>query len=463
MTRTPKSARRREALYRYLVIAPLLPPQLDRKERGRRIAGILKEPPRPPDGSPTPPLSKRTIHRWLELYQKARKEQRDPLEALEPKVRDDHGKPRKIAAELLSKAIVLRQEWPRFSLKSILERVDHPDRGRAARRSLARAFLQAGYDRRDKRRRIAARDQGPRHEIDWDLQDWEADFPNDLWQVDSTPSIWLAAGRHREQPVHLQLVNIIDDHSRLVVGGGFVERLRVVDLLELLVPAITRYGCPSLLYADQAKIHKSAILVEGLPRIGGHVVLGTVGHAPGHGKIERLHQTVESTLIEDLRRSPVETAAEATRKHQLWRERNAEEAHTTTGEPPRTRWERILGNARIPREEELRWAFRGEHRSQITEVGAIRLHGQKYEAPASHRRSRPYMVTVRYDLLDTSTIWIEDDDGTRHPCPLYRTRSHTERRVKRGAADAPGLSFRALFDAERHDDSTPQEEPPPCT
>lgn len=462
MTRKDKSERRREALYRYLVIAPLLPPQLDRTQRGQLIAERLKNPPRPPDGSPTPPLSKRTIHHWLKIYKTAREARRDPLEALEPKVRKDCGSSRTIKAELLAKAIVLRQESPRFSLKSILERVDHPERDCAARRTLARAFLQAGYDRRDKRRRIAARDQGPRHEIDWDLQDWEADFPNDLWQVDSTPSIWLAAGRLREQPVHLQLINIIDDHSRLVVGGGFVERLRVVDLLALLVPAIAKYGCPSRLYADQAKIHKSAILVEGLPRIGGDVVLGTVGHAPGHGKIERLHQTAEATLIEDLRRSPVETAAEATRQHQLWRERNAEEVHTTTGEPPRTRWERILGNARIPGEEELRWAFRGEHKSQITEVGAIRLHGQKYEAPASHRRSTPYMVTVRYDLLDTSTIWIEDADGTRHACPLYRTRSHTERRVKRSAA-APGVSFSALFDEERRDDSPTQEEPPPCT
>jgi hypothetical protein len=72
------------------------------------------------------------------------------------------------------------------------------------------------------------------------------------------------------------------------------------------------------------------------------------------------------------------------------------------------------------------------------------------------------MVTVRYDLLDRSTIWIEDQDGTRHACPLYRVRSHTERRVKHRTDDAPGLSFRTLFEKERHDEP-PQEEPPPCT
>jgi hypothetical protein len=327
---------------------------------------------------------------------------------------------------------------------------------------VARALLQAGYDRRDKRRRIADRDAGPRREVDWELQSWEADFPNAVWQVDSTPSIWLAAGPLRAKPVHLHLVNLIDDHSRLIVGGGFVERLRVVDLLDFLVPAIATYGCPEKLFVDQAKIHRSVILTEGIARLGGTVVFGTVGHAPGHGKIERLHQNAEDTLIEDLRRTPVDTAEAATQQHQRWRAEYADEVHSEIGETPRTRWARIEGNARIPSEAELRWAFRGERRCQIDKVGAIRLDGQKYEAPTSHRRSTPYMVTVRFDLLDRSTIWIEDADGTRHACPLYRVRSHTERRAKR-EADRPGLSFRALFDEERHDDSTTQEESPPCT
>lgn len=47
MTRKHERERRQEALYRYLVIAPLLPPQLDRKERARRLAQILRDPPRP--------------------------------------------------------------------------------------------------------------------------------------------------------------------------------------------------------------------------------------------------------------------------------------------------------------------------------------------------------------------------------------------------------------------------------
>lgn len=454
MTRKSRARRQQEALYRFLVIGPLLSPSLSPKERSALIEQILQTPPRSPEGGPPPRLSRRTIQRWLRTYRGTKE---DRLAALEPKVRNDLGKSR-VEPDLLTQATALRAVSPRLSVKSILERIEHPKKESTVRRTLARAFLQAGYDRRDKRRRILERDGGGRRPVNWDLESWEADFPNALWQVDSTPSIWLAAGRHREKPVHLQLVNLIDDHSRLIVGGGFAERLRVVDLLDVLVPAIARYGPPSLLFVDQATIHKSAILTEGLARLGGTVVFGTVGHAPGHGKIERLHQQAQDTLEEDLRRSPVDTVEEATRFHAAWREHEAEEVHSQTHETPRSRWARIEGNVRIPSTEELLWAFRGEKDgARIDEVGAIRLHGRVYEAPASHRKGAPRKVRVRFDLLDRSTIWIEDEDGTHHACPLYRVRSHTERRA-RHPGPGQGLSFRSLFDEERGADDTTTED-----
>ena len=319
---------------------------------------------------------------------------------------------------------------------------------------MGRALREAGYDKRDKRSRIAARCKGRLAPVDWDLQLWEADFPNEIWQVDSTPSIWLPKGRHRDRAARLQLVNLIDDHSRLIVGGGFVDRLRVVDLLSFLCPAIAIYGCPNVLFVDQAQIHRSAIVTQGMARLGGEAIFGTAGHAPGHGKVERLHQKAEDTLVEGFRLSPVHTAEEATRRHELWREQDALEEHTTTGEPPLTRWRRIEGNARIPSEEELRWAFRGEIDRRVGKLGEIQWNGELYEAPASHRRASPYKATIRFDLLDDSQVWIEDEDGSRHPCPRYRVRSHTERRRRR-PRPVTGLSFRALFEGDDSGDGDP--------
>lgn len=441
MSRMSKEERRQEALYRFHVIAPLLHPQQSPRERAERVREILESRPRHPWGETPRSLTERTVYRWLDRFRRA---PGDRLAMLEPRPRSDRGRSKRVPPELLAQVIGLREQAPGLSVKEILKRIDHPEREAARLRTVARALREAGYDLRDKRRRLDERTRGPRPERDWDLARWEADFPNEVWQVDSTPSIRLAAGRHRESPVRLQLVNIIDDHSRRIVGGGFTERLRLTDLLRFMVPAIGRFGCPGFLYADRAKIHASTILDEGLARLGGVVVLGTAGHAPGHGKVERIHQVIESTLIEDLRRAPVDTCEAACALYDLWCERYAEEVHGETGERPRTRWERIAGNARIPGEDELRWAFRGRIERTLSEVGAIEVNGRPYEAPAELRRPAPRRVWIRYDLLDDSQIWIEDEAGLRHTCSPYRTRSHTERRGRRG--DTPeGVPFADLF------------------
>ncbi|MBL4847111.1 MAG: Mu transposase C-terminal domain-containing protein [Planctomycetes bacterium] len=155
--------------------------------------------------------------------------------------------------------------------------------------------------------------------------------------------------------------------------------------------------------------------------------------------------------------SPVHTALEATQRHELWRVEDALEEHASTGELPLTRWRRIEGNARIPSEEELRWAFRGEVERTVGKLGEIQWSGKLYEAPHSHRRTSPYRVTLRFDLLDAGQVWIEDEDGSHHPCPLYRVRSHTERRRRRPRLEG-GLSFRALFEGDEPGagDSSPE-------
>jgi len=447
MTRQSRSRRRQVALYRFQLIAPLLLPQLTPTQRAGRMREILARPPTPPWGGEPPRLSARTLRRWLAIYQGAKG---DPLAALEPKARVDRGRSKTVPPELLAQAIGVRERAPRLSVKQILKVIEHPARERVTRRSLARALGEAGYDKRDKRSRIAARCKGRLAPVNWDLQLWEADFPNEIWQVDSTPSIWLPRGRHHNQAVRLQLVNLIDDHSRLIVGGGFVERLRVVDLLGFLIPAIATYGCPNVLFVDQAQIHRSVIVTQGLARLGGEAIFGTAGHAPGHGKVERLHQKAQDTLVEGFRLNPVSTVEEAMRRHEVWREEDAVEEHTSTGESPLTRWRRIEGNARIPSEDALRWAFRGEVGRTVGKLGEIKWAGKLYEAPSSHRRDNPYRASIRFDLLDDSQVWIEDEDGSHHACPLYRVRSHTERRRRRPHS-AKGLSFRDLLEAQDQD------------
>ena len=117
MARSTPAQRRRAALYRFQVIASLLPPQLTRAERSERLSQILRQPPLPLDGQPPPPLSRRKVLRWLKTYRQA---EGDPLSALEPKVREDRGRSRKVPPDLLAQVIALRERGPRYSVKELL-------------------------------------------------------------------------------------------------------------------------------------------------------------------------------------------------------------------------------------------------------------------------------------------------------------------------------------------------------
>lgn len=122
-----------------------------------------------------------------------------------------------------------------------------------------------------------------------------AALPNECWQADMTH--WTIA-RGRE----VEIVNVIDDHSRLCVGAASFPVTRAIDTAAVFARARRRYGTPQALLTDNGCIFTAA-------HRGGKVVLqtelGALGvthkHArPYHpqtcGKVERFHQTMKRYL-----------------------------------------------------------------------------------------------------------------------------------------------------------------------
>jgi transposase InsO family protein len=122
-----------------------------------------------------------------------------------------------------------------------------------------------------------------------------AALPNECWQADMTH--WQIA-RGRE----VEIVNVIDDHSRLCVAADAFTVTRAIDTAEVFARARRRYGTPAALLTDNGCIFTAE-------HRGGKVVLqtelGALGvthkHArPYHpqtcGKVERFHQTMKRYL-----------------------------------------------------------------------------------------------------------------------------------------------------------------------
>jgi transposase InsO family protein len=125
---------------------------------------------------------------------------------------------------------------------------------------------------------------------------FQAAMPNERWQADATH--WqLADGT----PV--EILNIIDDHSRLDLASDTRPSMTGPDVLTCFREAFRRHGIPARVLTDNGAIF------TGTPRHGGRVALeieldllgvGFDHSRPYHpqtcGKVERFHQTQKKWL-----------------------------------------------------------------------------------------------------------------------------------------------------------------------
>ena len=124
---------------------------------------------------------------------------------------------------------------------------------------------------------------------------FEAQLPNEMWQCDATP--WqLADG----SPV--EILNLEDDHSRLLVGSLAFTTVKAADVVEAFFSAGDAYGLPASFLSDNAAVFsgrsrrgKVALELE-LEARGIEVKHSSTYHPQTCGKVERLHQTLERFL-----------------------------------------------------------------------------------------------------------------------------------------------------------------------
>ena len=124
-----------------------------------------------------------------------------------------------------------------------------------------------------------------------------ADLPNEVWQVDITH--WrLANGRE------VEILNIEDDHSRLLVGSTARTVFKAGDIVTDLHAAIAHYGRPERLLTDNGAVFTGAYRGHGWVALEREAVaLGiALRHSrPYHpqtcGKVERFHQTLKTEEV----------------------------------------------------------------------------------------------------------------------------------------------------------------------
>jgi transposase InsO family protein len=134
---------------------------------------------------------------------------------------------------------------------------------------------------------------------------FEADLPNELWQTDATE--W-----HLANSSKVEILNLIDDHSRLCLASVAVPTVKAADAVHMFYSAVEEFGPPARFLSDNAAVfsgrsRRGRVALESeLDRLGVQCVHSTPYHPQTCGKVERFHQTLKLFLA---KQTPAESIA----------------------------------------------------------------------------------------------------------------------------------------------------------
>jgi transposase InsO family protein len=209
-------------------------------------------------------------------------------EALQPRSHRPRSCPHETPVAVVQRIVELRRELqalghdagPATIAYHLVDQLDHPPSRTTIWRILQREGL---VTPQPQKRPIRSRIR------------FEADLPNEMWQADITA--WnLADGEIAE------ILNLIDDHSRLHLGSYAYGRVKAADVVASFHRAAELHGLPESFLSDNGAVfvggyRKGKVLLEyELERLGVLFKNSRPYHPQTLGKVERLHQTLKRYL-----------------------------------------------------------------------------------------------------------------------------------------------------------------------
>lgn len=376
------------ALWRYHLVAEALSPRLGARERGLIVRRIAGEEHTGPDGEPRL-VSRNTLDRWIRAYRQ------HGLAGLHDRRRSDTGTVRR-RPDLLEEAARLRREQPARSAAHIADMLLARHGVRISERTLREQLARRGLARRELLRDTRT------------FGRYEAASPDERWIADVLVGPFVPFPK-APGSVRARLFLLVDDHSRLVIGGRWAgdETLRTGQ--EVLHAAILRHGLPEILYTDNGAAYAGAELGRSCAMLGIRLVHSRPYMPQGRGKQERLNRVIRERFLLEAETVGIASLDELNDRFSAWVERWLNvRVHGGTGESPAVRHARAV--PRHPDPELLRQAFLWSAQRRVSRTGTVSFEGNEYQVDA-HLRGRRIDLRYRPEDLTTIEVWHE---GRQH-------------------------------------------------
>lgn len=353
---------------------------------------IAQKPLKLPDGrqvrySPT------TFSCWESDYRKG------GFDALLPKERADKGYSRKLDADVIAKIYELRERFPRLTATGIRDRLIADGLIRATDVSVTtvQRFIK-------KNNLKGASAPGLK-----DRRAFEEEFSTGMYQADTLYGPIL-----QEDGVlrRTYCIMILDDRSRLIVGGRFFYQDNSVNFQKVLMDAIATYGIPGKLYVDNGSPYKNEQLSLICGQLGCVLIHTPVRDGASKGKVERNFRTLRTRFLDTLEPARLSGIDELNTLLADYIRRHNTSIHSATGMTPYTRYMEDISHVRMPRDRQwLEECFLHRVRRRVRNDATILIDRNLYDVPMEFIRST---VEVRYRPGELGSAFILDN-GKRYP------------------------------------------------
>jgi transposase InsO family protein len=331
------------------------------------------------------------------LRHKLNRYQNGGFDALARKRRDDRGKPRSIAAEIIEKAIELKKEQPVRSVNTINRFLEEIYGTTIPRSTLYRHLKQANATRI----KLGVLQKKVRKR-------WTRNHTHDLWVGDFEDGPYVL---ENGQVVPTYLSAFIDCHSRYVVEARYYLRENLDVLIDSLIRALATHGAPLQLYVDRAKIYLANSLRAACYRLNIKLLHRPPKDPPAGGLIERIIQTIQMQLEAEIRAGDILSLQQLNRALSAWLAVSYHKTiHSETQQTPELRYQNGLTVIRsVDLAKVIESFLQSVERTVNKTFSDVQLNKRFYRTDPKLRGDR---VQVKYDPFSSfDTVQIRSLDG----------------------------------------------------
>ena len=401
--RTKKNAE--IAQFRFALIAPVIQGLYPDASETAYYKRITKEPLTLPDGT-TVTYSYKTIEKWKSLYKAG------GLDALMPTSRKDKGTSRALSDEAIAEIYRITEEHPRMNATQIHAHL------------IEESFIPATVSVDSVQRFIRHNDlKSARNSNLRDRKAFEEDAFGKLWQADTCyfPHI-TEDGKSRR----VYCIMIIDDHSRLLVGGELFYNDNAYNFQKVLKQAVATYGIPDKLYVDNGCSYSNEQLSMICVELGIVLLHTRVRDGASKGKVERHFRTLKERWLYTLDIDRISSLSQFNDLLRDYMRIYNQTFHSSIQEKPINRYTATCDRVRKPGSREwLEECFFNRISRKVRKDSTVSIDNISYDVPMQFISAK---VEIRYlpDDMDGAFILM---DGERFP--IRRTNRNENCRTKR--------------------------------